>query len=297
MDDDRLSNRREDKDMVSNQKEHNGRRLIQIMWSFGLAILVACMSLATARADDSTLDVVKKRGKVIVGVRYDTPPFGSVDNSGKVTGFDIDIAKYIASKLGVELELVQVTGQSRIPMLTSGRVDMDLCALSIFRSRLEAIDFTNPYFYDGGKVMVKKESDIRGYQDLDGKRVATAQGTPYEKVIAIAHPTTKVLSYQEYPQAVQAMKQGLADAMVTDSVILARLVGDNPDLKIVGDYFTMAPFAIGVRQNDSKWRNTLNVMLQNMWVEGKYQAAYQQYFGPQSKFPLPLGFKLEVWPD
>lgn len=268
------------------------------------SVLVSCVAVSLIGASativsaaESTLDVVTKRGKIIVGVRFDTPPYGYIDDQKETVGLDIDIAKYIAERLKVQLELVQVTGQTRIPMLTSGRVDMLVSALSVFRKRTEVVDFTIPYFYDGAKVMVRKGSPIRSFADLAGKRVSTVQGTPFEKLIAAAYPTAKILAYQEYPQARLAVKQDLADAMVTDSVVLAGLVAGDNDLEIVGDFVTMAPLAIGVRYDDSKWRITLSMLIQDMWNEGKYKTAYDKYFGPTTKFPLPLGFKIETWPE
>ncbi len=89
-----------------------------------VAVLAICGFSSVATAGESTLDLVKKRGKLIAGVRYDAPPWGSVDKEGKVIGFDVDIARYFAQKLGVELELVQVTAKTRIPMLVNGNVDI-----------------------------------------------------------------------------------------------------------------------------------------------------------------------------
>jgi polar amino acid transport system substrate-binding protein len=268
----------------------------QLLRHLVLAIL-ACFAVSSATLAQSTLDVVKERGKVVAGVRFDTPPYGYLDEGGNLVGLDIDIANYISKKLGVDVEFVQVTGQTRIPMLESGRVDMLVSALSIFRKRTEVVDFTVPYFYDGGKVMVPKGSKIRSFQDLGNSRVATVQGTPWEELVLKAHPTAKVLSYQEYPQALLAMKQGLADAVVTDSVVLAGLAGGDPEIEIVGDFFTLAPLAIGVRHNDAKWRNALTFLLQDMWTEGRYREVYESHFGPSSKYPLPLGFKIETWPE
>lgn len=257
---------------------------------------LAWFALGSVAIAESTLDTVKERGKVVVGVRFDTPPYGYVDASGNLVGLDIDIANYIADRLEVDIEFSQVTGQTRIPMLTSGRVDMLVAALSIFRDRTEVVDFTVPYFYDGGKVMVPKGSKIHSFEDLGGTRVATVQGTPWEELISRAHPTARVLSYQEYPQALLAMKQGLADSVVTDSVVLAGLAAGDPEVEIVGDFFTLAPLAIGVRHNDAKWRNALTFLLQDMWTEGRYKEVYESHFGSSSKYPLPLGFRIETWP-
>lgn len=265
---------------------------------FTLVLVVLCLTglVAGAAAADSTFDAVKKRGVLVAGVKFDAPPFGFVDEAGKNVGFDIDIVKYIADRLGVKLELKQVTSKTRIPMLQDGQVDLAICTMTHQRARDEAIDFSITYFMDGQKLLVKRGSSIKSTKDLAGKAVATAQGSTSEINIKRAQPGARIVTFQEYPQAFLALQQGKVQAVTTDSTILLGLKAGNPAYEIVGKAFSAEPYAIGVRENDSKWRDTVNFALMDMWKDGSYKKVYEKWFGDGSKYELPSDYELEVWP-
>lgn len=264
--------------------------------AFILSLAIVCGLTGAAFAAESTFDSVKKRGTLVAGVKFDAPPFGFVNESGKNVGFDIDIAKHIAEKLGVKLELKQVTSKTRIPMLQDGQIDLAICTMTHQRQRDEVIDFSITYFMDGQKLLVKKGSGIRSVKDLAGKAVATAQGSTSELNIKKAQPKARVLTFQEYPQAFLALQQGKVQAVTTDSTILLGLKAGRPGYEIVGKAFSSEPYAIGVRENDSKWRDSLNFILQEMWRDGTYRKVYEKWFGPSSKYELASDYEIELWP-
>lgn len=266
------------------------------LWVIGLTLALLVAAAAAAVAAESTYDVVKKRGALIAGVKFDAPPFGFVDESGKNVGFDIDIAHYIASKLGVKLELKQVTSKTRIPMLQDGQVDMAICTMTHQQKRDEAIDFSITYFMDGQKLLVKKGSKVKSVKDLAGKAVATAQGSTSEANIKRAQPKARVVTFQEYPQAFLALQQGKVQAVTTDSTILLGLKAGHSDYQIVGKAFSSEPYAIGVRENDSKWRDAINFALMDMWRDGTYRKVYEKWFGEGSKYELATEWEIELWP-
>jgi polar amino acid transport system substrate-binding protein len=247
------------------------------MWKALLvSICIGLLSVLPARA--GTLDDVKARGKLIAGVRFDSPPFGSLDENGKPVGFDIDLINEVGKRLGIPVELVQVTAKTRIPMLESGKIDVIAAALTHSRERDKQIDFSISYLLDGQKILVPKGSTIHSYGDLAGKTVAAVQGSYNEAQIRKLAPQARVLVFQEYPQAFLAMKQGLADAFTTIVTILQSVAKKDPDYEIVGDYLTSEPIAFGVRQNDSPWRDTLNFSLQDMDADGTYKQIFEHYF-------------------
>jgi polar amino acid transport system substrate-binding protein len=245
-----------------------------------LGVLLATFALFANHAATaaSTLDEVKTRGKMIAGVRYDSPPFGSLDQSGQVVGFDIDLIKEIAKRLGVGIEMVQVTAKTRIPLLESGKIDVVAAVLTHSRERDRVIDFSISYLLDGQRLLVKKGSGIKEASDLKGKTVSAVQGSYNEAVIRNLVPEAKVLVYQEYPQAYLALKQGLADAFTTTATILEGVSKQDPDVEMVGDNLTSEPIAFGVRENDSKWRDAINFALQDMVADGTYKSIYDKYF-------------------
>ncbi|MBV8168625.1 MAG: transporter substrate-binding domain-containing protein [Alphaproteobacteria bacterium] len=268
--------------------------------------LVSGWALAAAPAlsqvsPPSTLDEVKKRGVVRVGVRLDVPGFGIVDDKGATVGFDIDIAAELATRLGVKLEPVPVTAATRIPLLQQGRIDMIAATLTHYRERDRVIDFTIGYFWTGQKLMVKKDSKIASAADMAGKRAGTTVGALALKNLAAAQPKAVGQTFEGYPEAFLAMQRGLVDAVVADIIILAGLRANSPapgDYVIVGESLGGGDYAIGVRENDSKWRDALNFALQDMWKDGAWDKIYAAWIGPGTKLNLEkaeIGFKMEVW--
>ncbi|HET8577611.1 MAG TPA: transporter substrate-binding domain-containing protein [Methylomirabilota bacterium] len=237
------------------------------------------LSLTGRAAAQSTLEVVKKRGTLVAGVKADYPPFGYTDKDGKLVGFDIDIMNYLARKLGVQTDLRPVTSANRIPMLQNGTVDVLAASFTITIERENVVDFTIPYFVSGGSFLIRKGSGITGYTSLAGKTVTFTQGTPWEKKVLQEQPKAKVLVFQDKPQAVLAVKQGKADAYVDDDVPLYLFAKDHPELQVIPGATAKAPMAIAVRENDSKWRDFINFTLIEMWEDGTYKALHRRHFG------------------
>jgi len=262
--------------------------------------LALSLSFGTALKAD-TLEDIKAKGVLVAGVKDAVVPFGFVDEKTKeLVGFDVDICKEIATKLGVEIELKPVTSATRIPKLSQGMVDLAACTMTHKLSRDDVIDFSITYFMDGQKLLVKKGSGIKSYHDLAGKKVGSAKGSTSEKNIKEVQPDCTVLSFEGYPQAFLALKQGKVSAVTTDSVILVGLKGsdDNPDnWEIVGDFFAKEPYGIGVRENDSNFRDFVNRCLIEMWNDGTYKKIYDKWLGPDTKYYMPLTWEMETFPE
>lgn len=242
------------------------------------------------------IDEIKARGKLVAGVKDSVFLFGFIDpNTNELAGFDVDICKAIADKLGVGIEFKTVTSKNRIPMLAQGSVDMLAATMTHKHSRDEKIDFSVTYFMDGQKLLVKKGSGIASTDDLAGKKVGTVKGSTSEKNIAAAQPAANVISFDEYPQAFLALKQGKVEAVTTDSGILAGLKAsdDNPDeWEIVGDFFSSEPYGLGVPEGDSDFRDFVNKSLHQMWLDGSYAALFKKWMG----YDLPDTWQMEIWP-
>jgi len=262
--------------------------VLTLVLSFGVALSAG------------TLEDAKAKGVLVAGVKDAVVPFGFVDEKTKeLVGFDIDICQEIANKMGVKLELKPVTSATRIPKLSQGMVDLAACTMTHKLSRDEVIDFSLTYFMDGQKLLVKKGSGIETYKDLAGKKVGSAKGSTSEKNIKNVQPDCTVLSFEGYPQAFLALKQGKVSAVTTDSVILVGLKGsdDNPDMwKITGDFFAKEPYGIGVRENDSNFRDFVNKSLIEMWEDGTYIKIYNKWLGPDTNYYMPLTWEMETFP-
>jgi polar amino acid transport system substrate-binding protein len=264
-----------------------------------LVALVLALVTSVAQAQTSRLDDVKKRGVLVAGVKDATPPFGFVDENKQHVGFEIDLLKYIAGKLGVRLDLKPVTSSTRIPLLTQGSVDIVAATMTHKKERESQVDFTITYFMDGQSLLVKKGSPIKSVKDLTGKKVGTAKGSTSEKNVMAANPKAHVLSFEDYPPAFLALKQGKVVAVTTDSSILVGLKNkdEHPgNWEIVGGTFTEEPYGMGVPLNDSKFRNFVNNALIEMWRSGEYAKIYEKWMGPKTRYSIPLRWKMELWP-
>ena len=278
------------------------RRQVITALGLGIALAPTPFLAGTAQAQTATtLDEVKKRGVLRAGVRQDVPGFGLVDEKGNTIGFDIDVAAELAKRLGVKLELVPVTAATRIPLLQQGRIDLIAATLTHYRERDRVIDFSIGYFWTGQKLMVKKSSNINTLADMAGKRAGTTVGALALKNLTAAQPKATGQTFEGYPEAFLAMQRGLVDAVVADIIILAGLRANVPnpdDYVIIGDSLGGGDYAIGVRENDSKWRDAINFALQDMWRDGTWDQIYGRWIGPGTKLNLAkseIGFTMELW--
>ncbi|MBI5166814.1 MAG: transporter substrate-binding domain-containing protein [candidate division NC10 bacterium] len=255
-------------------------------WFYGAIFLMALsliVSLGLPALAADTLDEVKARGKLIAGVKADFPPFGFIDEKGQNTGFDIDIAREFARYLFGDpnkVELVAVTSANRIPNLVGRKIDIILASMTILPERAEVIDFSDPYFYSGHLLMVRKGSPIKSYQDLAGKKVITLQGSTGDKYIKELVPTAERITFTKNSECLLALKDGRGVAFVQDDVLLLNMVKNEPTLEVVGfPPFKPAPYGLGVRKGNPKFLAWVNDALKKMKKEGSYDKLYTKWFG------------------
>jgi len=255
-------------------------------------LLTIALTLGSPVLAASTLETVKLAGKILLGVKTDYPPFASLDASQKYVGFDVDLWQHFAKDLGVTIEYVPITSQSRIPSLLSRAIDVVSGGTTHTLSRDKTVDFSVTYFVTGQRLLVRKGSGIKGPEDLKAPKVtAVVQGANSGPQFMKIQPQGKLTTFQEYPQAVLALKQGKVDAVTSDDVLLAQFVHDNPDLEVVGDFMTRENYGMVMREDDSKWRDWINAEIQGAWKSGLYQELYVKYFGGTPAFAL------EIWQD
>jgi len=265
-------------------------------------LVLACLLplLAAPAAKANKLDDIKARGVLVAGVKDSQPPFGYVDEkTDQIVGFEIDLMQALAKRLGVKLELKPVTSSTRIPMLAQGAVDIVAATMTHKKEREDQIDFSITYFMTGQKLLVKKDGGVKSAADLAGKKVASVKGSTSEQNVKKAQPACTVISFETYPEAFLALKQGKVQAMTTDESILVGIKNkdDHPEAwEIVGDYISPEPYGFGIAENESKLRDFVNLALMDMWEKGEYQQIYNKWFGKGTKDYLPLTWKMELWP-
>lgn len=197
-----------------------------------------------------TLIEIKKRGELVVGVKYDSKPFGFVQD-GKLQGYDIDIAHLMAKRiLGNErlVRFVEVNASNRISKLNSGEVDMLIATMSINPKREEIVEFSLPYYYVGQAVMIRKGTAIKNISDLNGRRVIIVLGTTSENNIRYLAPEVIIQGYRTYQDGFEAFLNRRAEAMTSDDSILAGFVMDHPEFMILPQRYSQDAYAIAFRK-------------------------------------------------
>ncbi|WP_082472170.1 glutamate ABC transporter substrate-binding protein [Paenibacillus bovis] len=239
---------------------------------------------------NAQIDQIKQRGKLIVGVKYDTKLFGLKDpGSGKVEGFDVDMAHALAkSILGDEskVELKEVTSKTRIPMLNNGDVDMVIATMTITDARKKEVDFSDVYFQAGQSLLVKKGSPIQGIEDVTADTtILAAKGATSIDNIEEKVPGVKVLEFDNYQDAFNALKAGQGEALTTDDAILYGMAAQDPNYEVVGKPFTDEPYGIAVKKGQTGLVAAINKGLTDMKADGSYDELYKKWIGkaPESK--------------
>jgi ABC-type amino acid transport substrate-binding protein len=243
-----------------------------------LAALVSFIGIAEAQ---TTLETVKKRGKLVAGVKTDFPPFGYVDAGGRNLGFDVDVAHLFAKALfndEQQVELVAVTSGNRIPFLQSGKIDIIIATVTITDERRQVVEFSEPYFLSGSLLLVPKASAVKGLDDLAGKTVAVVQGAIQDKDVEQLQPKANRIKFGKVSEAVLALKGGRADAYAHDDILVLTLVKENADLKAVGKPFMPRPYGIAVRKGEAEFIKWVNAELAKMKKDGTYDRLWKKYF-------------------
>jgi polar amino acid transport system substrate-binding protein len=251
-------------------------------------------------------DEVKSKGKLTIGVKCDYPPFGYIDESSKNAGFEIDIAHQMASYAFGDpdaLTLTCVTGSNRVSFLTSKRIDLIEATMNYTPDRAKTIDFSNPYFDSGVKLLAPKNSSITSFDQLAGKSVITTTGATASIWLSQCMKNVKQQLFTETSQALTALNQNRGVAFAQDDTLLLDLAAKNPSLKVVGDAKADSPWGMGVRKGDAQMLAWVNGALAHMqktdffWTDFRKtvtDASVQQQFAkyvprPGSNLTYPSG--------
>jgi len=234
------------------------------------------------------MDELNKAQKVTVGTKFDQPLFGLKGLSGKPEGFDVEIAEIIAAKLGIDadkIEWVETPSKVREEVIEQGKVDFVVATYTINDKRKQRISFAGPYYIAGQDIMVKKDdTSITGPDSFkDGaKKVCSVTGsTPAEKIKTyLKDAASQLVLFDVYSKCADALKNGQVDAVTTDNVILLGLVDKSGgEFKLVGKPFTEEPYGIGLKKDDTAFKDFINKTLEEADKDGSYKKAWEDTAG------------------
>jgi polar amino acid transport system substrate-binding protein len=236
--------------------------------------LLLGLALATqGAAAQSTLDRIQAKGSVAIGVMLSGPPYGTIDpNDRQPFGYNIDLARELARRLGTTASLVEVTPPNRVQFLQQGKVDVLIANMQWSAERAEILDFV-PTAYDetGGAPVTRRDSPIRRWEDLRGQTVCVSQGSSYAKPLTELYGA-QVAGYPGMAESLLALKGGNCVAAVHDGALVRHVVTDNPewaDYTIpIGTQIAASPSVIWLRKGDAALRQALDAIVRNLHRSG-----------------------------
>jgi polar amino acid transport system substrate-binding protein len=232
----------------------------------------------------STLSQVIKRNKLIVGMEVEYFPFEYANEKGEPIGFDVEIAKLAAKELGVDIEIKDIEWTGLIPALQSGKVDMIISGMTATLERSKAVSFSQPYFETGLCALVSRKrapsiSDIIELNAPD-RIIAVKVGTTGDLASGRLFPKAQINRYKDETACVREVVTGRVDAFLYDQLSIAKHHKENPETTTaILDPFTFEPFAIAIRKGDFDFWNWINMYLETIQRDGRYQELYEKYLG------------------
>lgn len=246
---------------------------------FTIKSLILFILMLSIPLNANQLKEIQQKGEIVVGVKQDYDPFGFISRTGKTIGFEIDLASYIAQKLGVKLKLVPVTPRDRISMLLSKKVDIIIATMTHNRFIDQEIDFSITYFYDGKAMLVQKDSPVNSYQDFQNKTMGAVKGESSGEVFEVIQPLATIKYYENYKQLFDALDKKEIEGITSDyAFLLAKVKKNRFKYKIVGKAFTIEPYGVALRENQSDLRDEINFIIQASVKSGYYDEIYKKWF-------------------
>ncbi|MEO5745722.1 MAG: glutamate ABC transporter substrate-binding protein [Terracoccus sp.] len=226
-----------------------------------------------------------------IGIKFDQPGMG-LKKGSDFTGMDVDVAKYVAKKLGTDegnITWVQAPSAQRETLISTGQVDMIVATYSITDTRKEKVSFAGPYFIAGQDLLVRADdSSITGPDSLKGKKLCSVTGSTSAQNVLKKVPGVNLQEFGTYSECVAALASGSIDALTTDDTILAGYAAQEQykgKLKVVGKPFSTENYGIGLKKGDTALCGKITDAIKSMISDGSWQKAVDTNLGPAGYKP------------
>ncbi|MEV0183642.1 glutamate ABC transporter substrate-binding protein [Streptomyces sp. NPDC050625] len=251
-----------------------------------LALAVSATACGGGKKDDGGSSS-SGGGKIKIGIKYDQPGLGLKEPDGSFSGFDVDVATYVAGKLGYkpnQIQFVETKSADRENALARGDVKFIAATYSINDERKQKVDFAGPYLLAHQDLLVKKDSDISKATDLNGKNLCSVTGsTSAQNIHDTIAPKANLKELSGYSECIAALQSGAVDAVTTDDSILAGFAAQDKykgQFKLAGLKLSNENYGVGVKKGDTATLDKINKALESMVSDGSWQKAVDKNFGP-----------------
>lgn len=253
------------------------------------AVLALSLTATACGSDDSDSASEGDSGgkKITVGIKFDQPGIGLKTPDGSFTGFDVDVATYVAKELGYEakdIEWKETPSADRETALERGDVKFIAASYSINDERKQKVDFAGPYLLAHQDLLIRADDNIAKGADLNGKKLCSVTGsTSAQNVKDELAPKAQLRQYGTYSECIDGLASGAVDALTTDDSILAGYASQDQNkgkFKLAGLSLSNENYGIGVKKGDTKLVDDINAALEKMVSDGAWEKAVADNFGP-----------------
>ncbi|MGB3290183.1 MAG: transporter substrate-binding domain-containing protein [Burkholderiaceae bacterium] len=252
----------------------------------GASLLAGCaaLTLGAQSAAAETIDQIKAKGELTIGMLVDFPPYGILNTDNKPDGYDADVAKQLAKDLGVKVNIVPVTGPNRIPYLLTNKVDVLVASLAITPERAKQVQFSHPYSAAQIVVFGGKDAKIAKAEDLSGKRIGVARASTQDVAVTkIAPKDANIRRFDDDASAMQALLSGQVDAIGCSTTVAAQIAKRSPDRFENKFVLLQQEMAVAMRPGEPNTLKTFNELVDKNIQNGEFSKLYQKWLGT----PLP----------
>ena len=233
---------------------------------------------AETKAAEAAPAAVKtvQEGKLVMCTNAEFPPYEYHDNN-TIVGIDADIFAAIAEKMGLELEIEDIAFDSIIPEISSGKADIGAAGMTVTEDRKQNVDFSETYAKASQVIIVTENSEVKGFDDLKGKKVGVQTGTTGDIYVTGDLGDECVERYAKGMEAVQALSQTKIDAVVIDGEPAKKYISEVPGLKILDESYTDEEYAIAIRKGNTELLDAVNKAIGELKADGTLDAIVAKY--------------------
>ena len=247
------------------------------------AATLAVSAFLPLSASAQTVEDVKKKGKLVVGMLVDFPPFGILNSSNQPDGYDADVAKLLAKELGVAVEIVPVTGPNRIPFLLTNKVDALVASLAITPERAKQVLFSKPYSAASIVLFGDTKVKVSGPAEMKGLRIGVARASTQDIAVTKAAPEgTQIRRFDDDASAMQALLSGQVDAIGCSVQVAAEIAKRAPAGRLEQKFQLLQQnMAVALRPGQDQLAAAVNAAIDKLIANGELGKLYQKWIGAE----------------
>ncbi|BCD85369.1 cystine transporter subunit [Pseudomonas solani] len=246
-----------------------------------LGLALGASFIGNSAVAGELLQQIKEKGSVKVGLEGTYPPFNFQDESGKLTGFEVEFAEALAKELGVKVDFQPSKWDGILAALESKRLDLVINQVTISDERKKKYDFSTPYTVSGIQALVRKgnEDSIKSAADLAGKKVGVGLGTNYEQWLKENAPKADIRTYDDDPTKFQDLNVGRIDAILVDRLAAFEMVEKTGGrLAVAGEPFSRQESGIALRKGDPELLAAIDKAIAKLKADGTLKAISEKWF-------------------